>query len=368
MSVMSSPVDISSQQCIIINSSSPSTTASEKKRKPPATYGGAGTKRLRKTEDVCPYEISDDEYDGQNRTVERSIQNDVDLEVTFSDVSEPESDSLLLEGEGPTSKPLELTDDESVKESSSETKDFFDNDSGVKKMSLDLINAYRIKSTKTLPEFKRSRSLVKTDSHSTKAVYRKALNVRRQSMEKYKLPPVLFLEELQARASIHLSKCESILSGKMSSLYYTMAKQVAKNSKRQVITKEDLTDLNIMKFTAGYFGSRRQAIVGMLIMEKYGSELKKHKNPVVTFWGPFDFSQYVLAPEILSHLCMEDFNLKNIEDAWDILQATIDFGIKVADSDPLEIYEIELEEQELQNLNLGKEYSSMTYRKDPRQS
>ncbi|CDO92782.1 unnamed protein product [Kluyveromyces dobzhanskii CBS 2104] len=361
-----------SQDSLIIVSSSPREGLSYGKRRPAAALNNSLNKRLR-TDNDSSEEISDTEFDSctkepgpeEDLRTDRNFEQAIDLEERFSD-SDCSAELSIRKREDANF--LELTEDEDERELPSSSRDFFD-DTDVKEMSAELIEMYSIRSNlKSLPEFKMSKTPLILPKDKERSAYLKSHAVRQKFMKKYDIPPVLFLSELESRVNKHISICDAILTGEVPSLYYTMAKSVQKQSCREVITNEELRDLNILKFTAGYFGSRRQAIVGMLILEIYGERLRKNKNPVVSFWGPYDFSQYVLAPEVLCYLCMEDFKLTKIEDAWDITQATIEFGTMVADMNPLEIYEITTEEENLKKLNLGREYSSMHNRNDPRKS
>ena len=356
-----------SQESLVIISSSSHEGFSYGKRHPTVALNGSLNKKLRVRSGSLE-ELSDSEFDvsakeEEKKSTELQDPKSIDLETQFSDV-DSDLDSLNERNKG--ADMLELTDDESVHELPSSSRDFFD-ENDVEEMSMELIKMYSIGlNAEGVSEFKKSSASLVLPKNTEKSTYLKSYAVRQKFMTKYDLPPVLFLDQLESRAREHISVCDAILTGKVSSLYYSMAKTVQKNSKRQVITNEELRDLNILKFTAGYFGSRRQAIVGMLILEIYGEKLKRNKNPVISFWGPYDFSQYILAPEVLSYLCMDDFKLNNIEDAWDIMQTTIEFGTMVADLSPLEVYEIECEEDSLRRLRLPQQYSSMSYRDDPR--
>ncbi|QEU60207.1 Rtc4 [Kluyveromyces lactis] len=356
-----------SQESLVIITSSSHEGLSYGKRRPTVALNGSLNKKLRVRSGSLE-ELSDSEFDvsaneEEKKSTELQDPKSIDLETQFSEV-DTDLDSLNERNKG--ADMLELTDDESIHELPSSSRDFFD-ENNVEEMSMELIKMYSISlNAEGVSEFKKSSASLVLPKNTEKSTYLKSYAVRQKFITKYDLPPVLFLDQLESRTRNHISVCDAILTGEVSSLYYTMAKTVQKNSKRQVITNEELRDLNILKFTAGYFGSRRQAIVGMLILETYGEKLKRNKNPVISFWGPYDFSQYILAPEVLSYLCMDDFKLNNIEDAWDIMQTTIEFGTMVADLSPLEVYEIECEEESLRRLRLPQQYSSMSYRDDPR--
>ena len=303
-------------------------------------------------------EISDDNFDevSDSSVEQKNKKRAIDLEREFTDGSESAVD------EDPDAVTVLLTDDEDdndITETETRNTEIPDADYRIMEM-------YRISQKYKLPELNRREPNMKECSHDEQEKYQQILDIRLRYMKEFHLPPVLFLSGLEKRASAHLSICNYILSGRLSSLYYTHAKELQVQSRRDVLTTADLRNANLLKFTAGYFGLKRQAIVGMLILERYREELTHNKNPVVTFWGPSDFANYVLAPEVLCYLCMEDFHLTDIEDAWEIMQNTTEFGTKVADNDPLEVFEIEIEEKLMERLRLGAEYSSMSYRNDPR--
>lgn len=207
------------------------------------------------------------------------------------------------------------------------------------------------------------------DSYTKEILLKKAsdvLKIRLKYIKQFNLPPVSFMPDLTARAKKYFYIIDEVLSGKRRSLYYNNGRNAFKQSNKPMMSVSDFRKLDLSLFTAGYFGIKRQIILSIEILREYEDQISKKQNPVIRWWGTIDFSHYILAPEVLCYVCQEEMNLSDIEFAWNIMEDTTEFGLKVADEDPAEIWEINLEEKRLKILNLGFEYSSMNYRSDPR--
>lgn len=160
---------------------------------------------------------------------------------------------------------------------------------------------------------------------------------------------------------------EDILCGKHTSLYYDHARKAYKKSQKAVLSVDEFRNLDLREFTAGFYGAKRQMRVALEVLHSYKDLITKQKNSVLRWWGTNDFAQYVLAPELLSALCREEMALSSIEDAWDIMELTTEFGLVVADASPLDEWEVPLQEARLKALKLGPEFSSLQfYAKDER--
>ncbi|SCU96801.1 LADA_0H02828g1_1 [Lachancea dasiensis] len=210
-----------------------------------------------------------------------------------------------------------------------------------------------------------ARKLRKTSRASVqRSHYANIQSVRLRYVREHKIPTVLFANELVQKVQKHLHLVEQILSGKRASLYYDNARQAFSSSEKAVMSMAEFRQLDLNKFTAGFYGVKRQMRVALEILARYRPLLEKKNNAVLKWWGVKDFAQYVLAPELLSALCQEEMSLPLLEDAWDVMEHTTEFGHIVADNDPLEEWEVAAEEAAIADLGIGKEYSSMFYRRD----
>ena len=158
--------------------------------------------------------------------------------------------------------------------------------------------------------------------------------------KKYKLPPILSLHEIKDKCKPYLSVALDILDGKRQSGYYPKAKQMAKESNVSYLSTNEMRRLDLQYFFAGYYGLMRQYLVGQMIVNEYKDKLERNKSPVLRWWGADDFSAYVLAPDVLTELCISEmgFKPKKNEDEVDVrdrvftlFENTRDFGLKIAD-------------------------------------
>lgn len=164
---------------------------------------------------------------------------------------------------------------------------------------------------------------------------------------KHKLPPILLADELVEKIQKHLPRAGDILSGRVPSLYYNNARSAHSASSRAILSVDEFRTLDLRDFTAGFYGLKRQMRVSVEVLHEYKEQLANNGNPVVKWWGPTDFAQYVLAPEVLSALCQEEMGLETMDDAWDVMEDTTEFGLAVADKEPLEAWELPLKQQQL---------------------
>ena len=183
-----------------------------------------------------------------------------------------------------------------------------------------------------------------------------------------------------------------ILEGKISSAYYFEAKNAFKNSQKAYLSVDEFRKLNLNKFTAGFYGLKRQLRVGEEIAKRYKRALTHNQPATLKWWGITDFCNYVLAPETLTSFCIYQLNLSNKSCssktpnkhpkqqlnekeyyydpelrmlAYDLLEDTVEYGIIVADSDPIEQWEAAIEEDRLRELKLDvHNYSSRRWRLD----
>ncbi|GMF03563.1 unnamed protein product [[Candida] boidinii] len=55
-------------------------------------------------------------------------------------------------------------------------------------------------------------------------------------------------------------------------------------------------------------------------------------NKIIRFWSTINFNLYVLTPEIISRITKNEFRLKEIDDSYDLMELTSDYGWFVADN------------------------------------
>ncbi|CCK70730.1 Rtc4p KNAG_0F00610 [Huiozyma naganishii CBS 8797] len=189
--------------------------------------------------------------------------------------------------------------------------------------------------------------------------------IKKQLEEKFQLPPILYKQKMVRKIRPYMSVVEQILKGKVISPYYNDAKSVFQKSKRPFVTAEELSALDVHDFTAGFYGLKRQICIGNEILQKFGDQLSNHPSPTIKWWGVKDFATYVLAPEVLALLAIEelkqfssvystvlvhakkrpltDFEWQELENArfaaTEVFDATADYGLQVTDMSPLEQWE-----------------------------
>ena len=164
--------------------------------------------------------------------------------------------------------------------------------------------------------------------------------VRKAYNAKYNLPPILKLDELQEKCQPFLHVAMDLLDGKIPSGFYMDAKAIFKKSNSSMLSTNQLRQLDLSQFSAGYYGLMRQYIVSEMIVKEYEAKLKANRSPILKWWGIEDFSTYVLAPEVLLSLCISEMDMKpeegeDMEDvrerAFELFENTREFGLKVAD-------------------------------------
>lgn len=191
--------------------------------------------------------------------------------------------------------------------------------------------------------------------------------VKVESEKKYNIPPPMYSTDLLERCKPLLKIVKLILKGTISSSYYIDARVLSKQSHKPFFSLHDIPMTELNKFMAGFYGWKRQTLLGEFIFTKYQLELLKNKSPVMKWWGAKDFATYVLAPEILAFLTILQMNIgqerirsklkhnlnhlgaKDIKelqeyvlDIRDIFDATMLYGSSVMDNEPLEPWEAEL--------------------------
>lgn len=171
--------------------------------------------------------------------------------------------------------------------------------------------------------------------------------IRRWHMDKYKLPQILYASELVERATPLLSIVKDMYRGVVDSHYKFEANKMRQSSQKAILSMQEFRNMDLSKFMAGYYGMKRQFKIGEIILQKYKPFLLKRQGDTMKWWGVSDFAYYVLAPEVLVSLCIQEMQLSSDvydrnarETAYDIFANTVKFGTQVADQTPLEPWEV----------------------------
>lgn len=184
--------------------------------------------------------------------------------------------------------------------------------------------------------------------------------IRREYNDQYGLPPILYLSDLLARIQPLLSVVEDMYKHRVHSPYKFEATAAREASNSAVLSLSDFRSMNINKFVAGYYGLKRQLSVGEEILRHFKAFLLRRQGKTMNWWGLTDFTNYVLAPEVLASLCIVEMNLGDDlydpvtrEKAYDMFHCTVQFGLVVADTEPLEHWEAHVEHEQLDKLDQG---------------
>ncbi|RLV95185.1 Restriction of telomere capping protein 4 [Spathaspora sp. JA1] len=146
--------------------------------------------------------------------------------------------------------------------------------------------------------------------------------------------PIVSRKSLIERSEKHLTTVTKILRGKHPpSFYYELAKKQKENSIHETMGSVEKWKVNWESYYGGYYGLKRQSIIGTLIQNRLQQQLKRSvkTNRTVSYWTIPRFCTYVLANEIIIRMIMEDMNC-DFDEAEEIIRTTTDYGIVVADS------------------------------------
>jgi hypothetical protein len=149
-----------------------------------------------------------------------------------------------------------------------------------------------------------------------------------------------------------------ILNGKTGSYFYNEAKKLQQSSSLMNIKGDEIHNLKKDKYY-GYIGAVRGFHIGKMIeQDEELLALLKEKlklSNVIKFWGIDNFTQYVLAPEVIAHISLNTGNLEDMDAAYDELEETNDYGMFVTNT-------IELKCKEDDLLELDDEASDNNYK------
>lgn len=210
-----------------------------------------------------------------------------------------------------------------------------------------------------------ARSRIRKDMPEPHVQYLEKQKVRNLHIERYNLPQVLTSSDLINKIQPLLPIIRDMYNGVVDSYYKYEATAVSKYSQNGILSSKEFRSLDINRFQAGFYGFRRQLRVGEEILRHFKSFLLKRQGKTMRWWGVADFANYVLAPEVLASLCILEMNLgkelydkETRERAYELFDKTIEFGNKVADSEPLEEWEIQAENQRIAQIELSFETGS----------
>lgn len=130
-----------------------------------------------------------------------------------------------------------------------------------------------------------------------------------------------------------------ILEGQVGSYFYNEAKKLQQASPLMTIRGEDLLNLPKKRYY-GYIGAVRGFHIGKAIeRDPVLRNIMREKikfSKVINFWGIDNFTQYVLAPEVIAHIVLEQGNLQDLDAAYDEMEETNDYGIFVTNTVDIE--------------------------------
>lgn len=169
----------------------------------------------------------------------------------------------------------------------------------------------------------------------------------KEKYQNYKFPEsITSKRELMKRTEQHIDEIKKILDFKMSpSIFYTQAKAQQQSSSHSIMSSSDRWQIDWKLFYGGYFGLKRQLIIGQILRSRCRKELRNaaRKNDTVSYWTTSEFATYVLANEVIIRIAMEDCDC-DFEAAERIILDSQEYGSIVADSieivDDLEVGEL----------------------------
>ncbi|KAG0682618.1 Restriction of telomere capping protein 4 [Pichia californica] len=147
------------------------------------------------------------------------------------------------------------------------------------------------------------------------------------------------LEDIRILVKKYRKVLVDILNGEIGSFFYTEAKVLQQSSPMMSIKGDEIHNLPKHRFY-GYIGAVRGFHIGKMIEnDSFLNELLREKmrySDVIKFWGINNFSQYVLAPELIAHLILDEGKLEDLDEAYDIMEDTNDYGMFVTNIKDIE--------------------------------
>ncbi|GMG32237.1 unnamed protein product [Ambrosiozyma monospora] len=156
-------------------------------------------------------------------------------------------------------------------------------------------------------------------------------------------PDILDKDQILERVEKYIPFVKKILKRSEQSFFYDLAKQIADSSHRSVITDMEIIGMPKNKYH-GYFGQKRQSLIAQYLeqtLENFLRESSRH-DKTIQFWGKRYFTMYVLSPEVISRMIIEDMMFDDTEDklkkAYEFMVLTNDYGFYLMDkNDPDEV-------------------------------
>ncbi|ODV95186.1 hypothetical protein PACTADRAFT_33763 [Pachysolen tannophilus NRRL Y-2460] len=124
-----------------------------------------------------------------------------------------------------------------------------------------------------------------------------------------------------------------ILSGDEKSYFYGLAKKVQSKSDNETMSQDEFLALPMRQFSTGYIGKVRSSMISSKLKLKYHDlfQLKFKKNQVIQFWNLDNFVSFVLVPELLSRFIKDEFKFQDLDDSYDLMEWTSDYGTYIMD-------------------------------------
>lgn len=181
--------------------------------------------------------------------------------------------------------------------------------------------------------------------HSLELEQQSKVEPIREKFKDYLIPEtILSQKELLSRAEAHFDIIPKLLDGDLPvSSYFKQARRQRKSSKLQVMDTNEHWHIDWEQYFAGYYGFKRQSIIGEHIAKKFYKQLLNCDSDTVVYWTIPKFCTYILANEIIIRMVMEDIQrgrykgkkIKQqelIKEAERIIRETVEYGTVVADS------------------------------------
>ena len=130
-----------------------------------------------------------------------------------------------------------------------------------------------------------------------------------------------------------------ILNGKRGSYFYMEAKKIAKQSPLLTIRDNELNNLPKNKYY-GFIGAIRGFQIGKIIEnnKKVGGIINKlsKSSEIIKFWTINKFIQFIIVPEVIAMIIKDICKLKDMDDIYDEMEDTNEYGVYITNRIPIE--------------------------------
>ncbi|KAG7661499.1 RTC4 [[Candida] subhashii] len=181
--------------------------------------------------------------------------------------------------------------------------------------------------------------------HSLELQNEKKVEPTKKKFQSYHIPETITSQkELLGRAETYFPIIPKLVDGELKvSSYYQQARIQRKKSQRDVMGADENWSIDWEQYFAGYYGFKRQSIIGGQIAKKFRNRLLNCDSDTVAYWTVSKFCTYVLANEIIIRMVMDDKRVPNkhytVQEERELRQAaertmreTVEYGTIVADS------------------------------------